>query len=61
MSTLAVAVGDEAATVEEVREPHLVRAGMVARTPNGRVATAAAWTHLGMTPPAGASQPGLCD
>jgi len=54
VSTLAVAVGEEAATVEEVCEPFLVRAGMVARTPRGRVATAQAWTHLGMTPPAGA-------
>src|SRR5262249_15245872 len=52
-STLAVAVRAEAATVEEVCEPFLVRAGMVARTPRGRVATAQAWTHLGMTPPAG--------
>ena len=62
VSTLAVAVGEEAATVEEVCEPFLVRAGMVARTPRGRVATAQAWTHLGMTPPAGVtglSQPGF--
>ncbi|MCX0272232.1 Holliday junction branch migration DNA helicase RuvB [Nocardia zapadnayensis] len=51
VSTLAVAVGEEPATVEEVCEPFLVRAGMVARTPRGRVATAAAWTHLGLTPP----------
>jgi Holliday junction DNA helicase RuvB len=36
-----------------VCEPFLVRAGMVARTPRGRVATAQAWTHLGMTPPVG--------
>ncbi len=35
-------------------EPFLVRVGMLARTRNGRVATAAAWDHLGMTPPAGA-------
>ena len=54
VSTLAVAVGEEPATVEEVCEPFLVRAGMVARTPRGRVATAAAWHHLGLTPPAGA-------
>src|SRR3569833_489365 len=53
VSTLAVAVGEEAATVEEVCEPFLVRAGMVARTPRGRVATAQAWTHLGLAPPAG--------
>ncbi|MGI5217481.1 Holliday junction branch migration DNA helicase RuvB [Nocardia sp. CA-290969] len=51
VSTLAVAVGEEATTVEEVCEPFLVRAGMLARTPRGRVATAAAWTHLGLTPP----------
>ncbi|MFT4125483.1 MAG: Holliday junction branch migration DNA helicase RuvB [Gordonia sp. (in: high G+C Gram-positive bacteria)] len=54
VSTLAVAVGEEPATVEEVCEPFLVRAGMIARTPRGRVATAAAWHHLGLTPPAGA-------
>jgi Holliday junction DNA helicase RuvB len=51
VSTLAVAVGEEPATVEEVCEPFLVRAGMLARTPRGRVATAAAWTHLGLVPP----------
>jgi Holliday junction DNA helicase RuvB len=51
VSTLAVAVGEEAATVEEVCEPFLVRAGRVARTPRGRVATAAAWEHLGLVPP----------
>ncbi|MEU8635845.1 Holliday junction branch migration DNA helicase RuvB [Amycolatopsis sp. NPDC048633] len=52
ISTLAVAVGEEPTTVEEVCEPYLVRAGMLARTPRGRVATAAAWEHLGMVPPA---------
>ncbi|WP_026917815.1 Holliday junction branch migration DNA helicase RuvB [Gordonia shandongensis] len=51
VSTLAVAVGEEPATVEEVCEPFLVRAGMIARTPRGRIATAAAWRHLGLTPP----------
>jgi Holliday junction DNA helicase RuvB len=62
VSTLAVAVGEEATTVEEVCEPFLVRAGMIARTPRGRVATSQAWRHLGVTPPSGASglgQPGL--
>ena len=61
-SALAVAVGEEATTVEEVCEPFLVRAGMIARTPRGRVATPQAWTHLGMTPPpraSGLGQPGL--
>ena len=51
VSTLAVAVGEEPATVEEVCEPFLVRAGMLARTPRGRVATAASWTHLGLVAP----------
>jgi Holliday junction DNA helicase RuvB len=51
LSTLAVAVGEERETVEEVAEPFLVRAGLLARTPRGRVATPAAWLHLGKTPP----------
>jgi Holliday junction DNA helicase RuvB len=54
VSTIAVAVGEEPATVEEVCEPFLVRAGMLARTPRGRVATAAAWRHLQLDPPADA-------
>ena len=60
VSTLAVAVGEEAATVEEVAEPFLVRAGLLARTPRGRVATPAAWAHLGLAAPAASpSQPVL--
>jgi Holliday junction DNA helicase RuvB len=51
VSTLAVAVGEEIETVEEVAEPFLVRAGLLARTPRGRIATPAAWLHLGLTPP----------
>ncbi len=51
VSTLAVAVGEEAQTVEEVAEPFLVRAGLLARTPRGRVATPAAWSHLGLAAP----------
>lgn len=54
ISTIAVAVGEEPTTVEEVCEPFLVRAGMIARTPRGRVATAAAWRHLRLRPPADA-------
>ncbi|MFF0576067.1 Holliday junction branch migration DNA helicase RuvB [Streptosporangium saharense] len=54
LSTLAVAVGEEPETVEVVAEPFLVRQGLLARTPRGRVATAAAWVHLGLTPPPGA-------
>jgi Holliday junction DNA helicase RuvB len=51
LSTLAVAVGEQPDTVEEVCEPFLVRAGLLARTPRGRVATAHAWRHLGLHPP----------
>jgi Holliday junction DNA helicase RuvB len=53
LSTLAVAVGEQPDTVEEVCEPFLVRAGLLARTPRGRVATAAGWRHLGRKPPNG--------
>ena len=56
LSTLAVAVGEEAETVEVVAEPFLVRAGLIARTPRGRVATPAAWEHLGLAAP---EPPGL--
>jgi Holliday junction DNA helicase RuvB len=50
LSTLAVAVSEEPETVEEVAEPFLVRTGLVIRTPRGRVATPAAWAHLGLSP-----------
>jgi Holliday junction DNA helicase RuvB len=52
LSTLAVAVAEEAETVEVVAEPFLVRQGLIVRTPRGRVATPAAWQHLGLVPPA---------
>ncbi len=60
LSTLAVAVGEEPETVETVAEPFLVRAGLLFRTPRGRVATQAGWEHLGLTPPgeAGVTAPG---
>ncbi len=58
ISTLAVAVGEERETVEEVAEPFLVRNGFLARTPRGRVATPAAWEHLDLeAPPAPAEEP----
>ncbi|MGA8850173.1 MAG: Holliday junction branch migration DNA helicase RuvB [Aeromicrobium sp.] len=56
VATLAVAVGEERETVEEIAEPFLVRLGFLARTPRGRVATPAAWQHLGLTPPNGTGQ-----
>lgn len=54
LTTVAIAVGEEPETVEEVAEPFLFRAGLIARTPRGRVATAAGWRHLGLTPPSAA-------
>ncbi len=51
LSTLAVSVGEETETVEEVYEPFLLQLGMLMRTPRGRVATPAAWQHLGLEPP----------
>jgi Holliday junction DNA helicase RuvB len=48
LTTLAVAVGEEADTVEDVVEPFLIQQGLLARTPRGRVATPQAWAHLGI-------------
>lgn len=48
LSTLAVAVGEEPDTVEDVYEPYLLRKGFIQRTPRGRLATAAAYEHLGV-------------
>jgi len=56
LSTLAVAVSEEADTLEDVYEPYLLQRGFVKRTPRGRVATAAAWEHLGMEPPRAAAR-----
>ena len=54
LSTLAVAVGEEAETVESVVEPYLVRIGFLGRTPRGRVAMPEAYAHLGTPHPDGA-------
>lgn len=56
LSTLAVAVSEESETVEEVAEPFLVRMGFLARSPRGRIATPAAWRHLGLAVPAESGQ-----
>ena len=48
LSTLAVSVGEEPETVEDVYEPFLLKEGFLQRTPRGRVATAAAFAHLGL-------------
>ncbi len=51
LSTLAVAVGEESDTIEDVYEPYLLQRGLLKRTPRGRCATAAAFAHLGLEPP----------
>ena len=53
LSTLAVAVGEEPDTIEDVYEPFLMQLGFIRRTPRGRTATEAAFRHLGLTPPIG--------
>jgi holliday junction DNA helicase RuvB len=58
LSTLAVAVSEEADTLEDVYEPYLLQQGLIKRTPRGRVATAAAFEHLGLEAPRG-DQAGL--
>jgi Holliday junction DNA helicase RuvB len=57
LSTLAVSIGEEPETVEDVYEPFLLQRGLLMRTPRGRVATPAAWLHVGLAPPA-AGRPG---
>jgi holliday junction DNA helicase RuvB len=51
LSTIATALGEEESTVEEVYEPYLIQLGFIGKTPRGRVATKAAFEHLGITPP----------
>jgi holliday junction DNA helicase RuvB len=56
LDTVAVAVSEEAETVEDVYEPFLIKAGFLARTPRGRVATALGWEHFGKKQPAAAAK-----
>lgn len=51
LSTLAVAVGEEQDTIEDVYEPYLLQQGLMKRTPRGRAATPAAFAHLGLAAP----------
>jgi Holliday junction DNA helicase RuvB len=55
LSTLAVAIGEEADTIEDVYEPFLLQRGFLMRTPRGRVLTRLGYEHCGATPPAAAS------
>ena len=61
LSTLAISVGEQPETVEDMYEPFLIQQGMIARTPRGRVAMAAAYTHLGLVAPTASPLPGLFD
>ncbi|MHB1929493.1 MAG: Holliday junction branch migration DNA helicase RuvB [Acidimicrobiales bacterium] len=62
LSTVAVSVGEQPETVEEVYEPFLLQLGLLMRTPKGRVATPAAWRHLGLAAPRAApAAPALFD
>jgi holliday junction DNA helicase RuvB len=56
LSTLAVAVGEEADTIEDVYEPYLLQRGFLMRTPRGRVATELAFRHLELVPPEAGGQ-----
>jgi len=57
LSTLAVVVGEEPDTIEDVYEPYLLQQGFLQRTPRGRAATAKAFRHLGLTPVVEAAHP----
>ena len=64
LSTVAISVGEQPETVEDVYEPFLIQRGLLMRTPRGRVATPAAFTHAGVAmPPRPGTQipPGLFD
>ena len=51
LSTMAVAVGEEQDTIEDVYEPYLLQRGLIERTPRGRMATRRAFSHLGLESP----------
>jgi holliday junction DNA helicase RuvB len=51
LDNVAAAIGEERETIEDVIEPYLIQQGFLQRTPRGRIATAAAYKHLGVTPP----------
>jgi Holliday junction DNA helicase RuvB len=59
LGTVAVAVGEDAGTLEEVYEPYLIQQGFLERTPRGRVATALAYKRFKLVPPAGGAQNSL--
>ena len=50
LDNIAASIGEERETIEDVIEPYLIQQGYLQRTPRGRIATLAAWRHLGLTP-----------
>lgn len=61
LDNLAAAIGEERDTIEDVLEPYLIQQGYIQRTPRGRIATPAAYTHFGVTAPSTHPTPGLWD
>ena len=59
LENVAAAIGEEAGTIEDVIEPYLIQQGFLQRTPRGRIATLAAYRHLGLAPPGGKGSPDL--
>ena len=55
LDNIAASIGEESGTIEDVIEPYLIQQGYVQRTPRGRIATLAAYRHLGVEPPAAAA------
>ena len=56
LDNIAASIGEERDTIEDVIEPYLIQQGFLQRTPRGRIATLAAYRHLGITPPATGGQ-----
>ena len=57
LSTVAISVGEQTETVEDVYEPFLIQQGLLARTPRGRVAMPSAWEHIGLDMPIAGDKP----
>jgi Holliday junction DNA helicase RuvB len=55
LDNVAAAIGEERDTIEDVIEPYLIQQGYLQRTPRGRIATLAAFRHLGVAPPKSAA------
>jgi len=51
VDNIAASIGEDAGTIEDVIEPYLIQQGFLQRTPRGRMATQAAWRHLGLQAP----------